>query len=73
VLAAQGIDPAGKMIVDVGCGGGLLAEEIAALGAQVIGVDPAVASIATARKHAGLARLDIDYRVGRGEQLPLGA
>jgi len=71
VLAAQGIDPGGKVIVDVGCGGGLLAEELAALGAQVIGVDPAAASIATAREHASRARLDIDYRVGRGEQLPL--
>jgi len=72
VLAAQGTDPAGKVIVDVGCGGGLLAEELAALGAQVIGVDPAAASIATAREHANRTRLDIDYRVGRGEQLPLG-
>jgi len=72
VLAGQGIDPSGKVVVDVGCGGGLLAEELAALGAQVIGVDPAAASIATARKHASAARLDIDYRLGRGEQLPLG-
>jgi 2-polyprenyl-6-hydroxyphenyl methylase / 3-demethylubiquinone-9 3-methyltransferase len=70
-LAAQGTDPGGKVIVDVGCGGGLLAEELAALGAQVIGVDPAAASIATAREHASQARLDIDYRVGRGEQLPV--
>jgi 2-polyprenyl-6-hydroxyphenyl methylase / 3-demethylubiquinone-9 3-methyltransferase len=71
VLAAQSIDPGGKVIVDVGCGGGLLAEELAALGAQVIGVDPAAASIATAREHASRARLDIDYRIGRGEQLPI--
>jgi 2-polyprenyl-6-hydroxyphenyl methylase / 3-demethylubiquinone-9 3-methyltransferase len=70
-LAAEGIDPGGNVIVDVGCGGGLLAEELAALGAQVIGVDPAAASIATAREHASRAGLDIDYRVGRGEQLPV--
>ncbi len=71
VLADQRIDPGGKVIVDVGCGGGLLAEELAALGAQVIGVDPAAASITTAREHASRAGLDIDYRVGRGEQLPI--
>jgi SAM-dependent methyltransferase len=39
-FAARGIDPAGQLAVDVGCGGGLLAEEMARLGATVIGVDP---------------------------------
>jgi len=34
VLAGRGIDPAGTVIVDVGCGGGMLAEELAALGAR---------------------------------------
>jgi 2-polyprenyl-6-hydroxyphenyl methylase / 3-demethylubiquinone-9 3-methyltransferase len=71
VLAGRDIDPAGTVIVDVGCGGGMLAEELAALGARVIGVDPAAASVATAREHARRAGLDIDYRVGRGEQLPV--
>ena len=71
VLADRGTDPAGTVIVDVGCGGGLLAEELAALGARVTGVDPAAAAIATARGHARRAGLDIDYRVGRGEQLPV--
>jgi 2-polyprenyl-6-hydroxyphenyl methylase/3-demethylubiquinone-9 3-methyltransferase len=72
VLAAQGIDPAGKVAVDVGCGGGLMAEEMARLGAAVIGIDPSAASIATARAHADAAGLAIDYRVGAGEDLPLG-
>ena len=45
-FAAAGLDPAGKVVVDVGCGGGLLAEEIARLGAAVIGVDPSANSIA---------------------------
>ena len=70
-FAAQGTDPAGKVIVDVGCGGGLLAEEIASLGAAVIGVDPSASSIATARTHAAMAGLDIDYRIGPGEHLPV--
>ena len=71
VLAARAINPAGKITVDVGCGGGLMAEEVARLGASVIGVDPAPGSLATARAHATAAGLMIDYRAGRGEQLPL--
>ena len=71
-FAARGLDPAGKVIVDVGCGGGLVAEEIARLGATVIGVDPSAPSIATARAHAARMGLAIDYRVGSGERLPAG-
>lgn len=47
-----------------------MAEEIARLGAAVIGIDPSAASIATARAHAAGGGLDIDYRVGAGERLP---
>ncbi len=47
VFAARGIDPAGKVVVDVGCGGGLLAEELARQGAAVIGVTPAMTSAGT--------------------------
>ncbi|HEY6278615.1 MAG TPA: bifunctional 2-polyprenyl-6-hydroxyphenol methylase/3-demethylubiquinol 3-O-methyltransferase UbiG [Streptosporangiaceae bacterium] len=71
VFADRGIDPAGLTAVDVGCGGGLLAEEMARLGAAVVGVDPSPASIATARAHADGAGLAIDYQVGCGEELPL--
>jgi 2-polyprenyl-6-hydroxyphenyl methylase/3-demethylubiquinone-9 3-methyltransferase len=70
VFAARGLDPAGKVIIDVGCGGGLMAEEIARLGAAVIGVDPSAASITTARAHAADGGLAIDYRIGSGEHLP---
>jgi len=70
-FAATGLDPAGKVVVDVGCGGGLLAEEIARLGAAVIGVDPSASSIETARAHAAQAGLVIDYRIGAGEHLPV--
>ncbi|HEX3641091.1 MAG TPA: bifunctional 2-polyprenyl-6-hydroxyphenol methylase/3-demethylubiquinol 3-O-methyltransferase UbiG, partial [Ktedonobacteraceae bacterium] len=56
--------------LDVGCGGGLLAEEFARLGCQVTGIDPSEPSLATARKHAQQSGLDISYQVGLGEQLP---
>jgi 2-polyprenyl-6-hydroxyphenyl methylase / 3-demethylubiquinone-9 3-methyltransferase len=72
VLRALGIDPAGKTMVDIGCGGGLFAEEFARLGAHVIGIDPSAASLATAHAHAAASGLSIDYREGSGERLPLG-
>jgi 2-polyprenyl-6-hydroxyphenyl methylase/3-demethylubiquinone-9 3-methyltransferase len=63
-------DPTGKTALDVGCGGGLLAEEFARLGCRVTGIDPAVNALAAARAHAQAAGLDIDYRQGVGETLP---
>jgi 2-polyprenyl-6-hydroxyphenyl methylase/3-demethylubiquinone-9 3-methyltransferase len=72
VFAARGLDPAGQVVIDVGCGGGLVAEEIARLGAAVIGIDPSAASIATAQAHAARSGLAIDYRIGSGERLPAG-
>ncbi len=71
VLAELGVDIAGRAVVDIGCGGGLFAEELARLGAQVIGVDPSQPSLDTARAHAAAAGLAIDYREGTGEKLPL--
>lgn len=65
-----GIDPRGKAALDVGCGGGLLAEEFARLGCVVTGIDPSEPSLATARVHAARSGLAIDYRVGVGEALP---
>ena len=63
-------DAGGKVIVEGVGGGGLMAEEIARLGAAVIGIHPSAASIATARAHAARSGLEIDYRVGSGEHLP---
>lgn len=71
VFDQLGIDLAGRTALDIGCGGGLLAEELARLGARVIGVDPAESSLATARAHARMQGLDIDYRLGSGEHLQL--
>jgi 2-polyprenyl-6-hydroxyphenyl methylase/3-demethylubiquinone-9 3-methyltransferase len=66
-----GARAAGLRALDIGCGGGFLAEEFAALGCQVTGVDPSPVSIAVARAHAAGRGLRIDYRVGAGEDLPV--
>lgn len=63
-------DPDGATALDVGCGGGLLAEEFATAGFTVTGIDPSPNSIATARRHADRNRLRITYEVGSAEQLP---
>jgi 2-polyprenyl-6-hydroxyphenyl methylase/3-demethylubiquinone-9 3-methyltransferase len=63
-------NPHGKATLDVGCGGGLLAEEFARLGCQVTGVDLSEPSLETARAHAAASGLAIDYRTGVGEALP---
>jgi 2-polyprenyl-6-hydroxyphenyl methylase/3-demethylubiquinone-9 3-methyltransferase len=52
----------GLAALDVGCGGGLLAEPLARLGASVTGIDPAEESIAAATRHAAEVGLDITYR-----------
>ncbi len=64
------LDPCRLRALDVGCGGGLLAEEFARLGCQVTGVDPSAPSIATARAHARQSGLALDYQVAAGEALP---
>lgn len=60
----------GLRILDLGCGGGFVAEELARRGARVVGVDPALPLLAVARRHAAENSLNIDYRAGTGEQIP---
>ncbi len=59
----------GLRILDIGCGGGLLAEPMARLGADVVGVDAAARNIPVASLHAQQQGLAIDYRVGTAEAL----
>lgn len=70
VLARLGRDPSGLRVLDIGCGGGFLAEEFCRLGCRVVGVDPSTVSIQAARRHAALVALDIEYLVASGEGLP---
>jgi 2-polyprenyl-6-hydroxyphenyl methylase / 3-demethylubiquinone-9 3-methyltransferase len=60
----------GKRALDIGCGGGILAESLAREGALVTGVDPSARSLAVARAHAAKAGLTIEYRGGTAEDLP---
>ena len=59
----------GLSILDVGCGGGLVSEPLARLGANVTGIDPTVDSIAVARRHAEAQGLSIAYRSASVEEL----
>jgi 2-polyprenyl-6-hydroxyphenyl methylase/3-demethylubiquinone-9 3-methyltransferase len=65
-----GVAPKGKTALEVGCGGGILTEEIARMGFTTTGVDPSQGSLVTARKHAEANGLDITYEHSSGESLP---
>ncbi|HTK13158.1 MAG TPA: bifunctional 2-polyprenyl-6-hydroxyphenol methylase/3-demethylubiquinol 3-O-methyltransferase UbiG [Xanthobacteraceae bacterium] len=60
---------AGLRILDIGCGGGLLSEPLARLGASVLGADPAQKNIEVAKLHAAQSALTIDYRATTAEAL----
>lgn len=59
----------GLRLLDIGCGGGLVSEPMARLGAQVTGVDATAPNVKAAKVHAESAGLAIDYRVGAAELL----
>ena len=59
----------GLRLLDIGCGGGLLSEPMARLGATVIGADAAAGNIPVAQLHAEQSGLDIDYRYVTAEAL----
>jgi len=75
VTARLGLDPLkakpleGLRLLDIGCGGGLLSEPLARLGAKIVAADPSQKNIKTAMVHANQQGLKIDYRATTAEQL----
>jgi 2-polyprenyl-6-hydroxyphenyl methylase / 3-demethylubiquinone-9 3-methyltransferase len=70
ILERLNITPIGLRVLDIGSGGGFLAESFAAVGASVTGVDPASNSVLVAQEHAAEEGHPVDYCVGSGEWLP---
>jgi 2-polyprenyl-6-hydroxyphenyl methylase / 3-demethylubiquinone-9 3-methyltransferase len=69
-LDSQNLVPfTGLKILDIGCGGGLVSEPMARLGADVTGIDADPVAIDTAQEHAQQAGLSIDYRNKAAEEL----
>jgi 2-polyprenyl-6-hydroxyphenyl methylase/3-demethylubiquinone-9 3-methyltransferase len=64
------VNPQGKTALEVGCGGGILSEEIARMGFYVTGIDPSEHSLQIATSHAKASSLRINYEKGIGEALP---
>ena len=56
-------------LLDIGCGGGLLAEPMARLGADTVGIDPSATNVGVAQRHAALSDLTVDYRTIAAEAL----
>jgi 2-polyprenyl-6-hydroxyphenyl methylase / 3-demethylubiquinone-9 3-methyltransferase len=75
LVKAFGLDPEaprpleGLRLLDIGCGGGILSESMAKLGAQVTGVEITEKNVQVARIHAQWSSLDIDYRLMTVEDL----
>jgi 2-polyprenyl-6-hydroxyphenyl methylase/3-demethylubiquinone-9 3-methyltransferase len=60
---------AGKQVVDIGCGAGLLSEALAARGARVVGIDLAPEVLEAARRHLATSKLKVEYREVAAEDL----
>jgi len=75
VCAHFGRDPSapkpfdGLRLLDIGCGGGLLSEPMARLGADVVGADASETNIEVAKIHAAQSGVDVDYRATTSEAL----
>jgi len=66
---AERVPLEGARVLDVGCGGGLVAEGLAARGARVVAIDMAPENIEAARQHAAAGGLQVDYRCVAVEQI----
>jgi 2-polyprenyl-6-hydroxyphenyl methylase/3-demethylubiquinone-9 3-methyltransferase len=58
-------------VLDLGCGGGLVAEALAERGIEVLGVDASLPSLAAARRHAASSGARVAYAAGAAARLPL--
>lgn len=65
----SGAGIAGRKVLDVGCGGGILAESMAARGAAVTGVDASESSLACARRHLDESGVHVDYVCATAEDM----
>jgi 2-polyprenyl-6-hydroxyphenyl methylase/3-demethylubiquinone-9 3-methyltransferase len=65
------VNLAGKKVLDIGCGGGILTEALAQRGAIVTGIDMAEASIAVAKLHKKESKLEVDYKTISAEKLAI--
>jgi 2-polyprenyl-6-hydroxyphenyl methylase / 3-demethylubiquinone-9 3-methyltransferase len=70
IVSTLGVNTSGKTALEVGCGGGILTEEICKLGFTTTGIDPSEQSLYTAANHAKTGGLNIKYDIGTGEELP---
>ena len=62
----------GLSVLDIGCGGGLLCEPMARLGATVVGLDASEEAIRVARAHSAQSELKLSYRAGSAEDFARG-
>lgn len=65
----QHIQLSGKKVVDIGCGGGILAESMATAGAAVTGIDMAEGPLAVARLHQHESDTEVEYRQATAEEM----
>lgn len=73
VLSGRPAAPDQLRGLDVGCGGGILAEAFARLGCPMTGIDPSGASIRAARDHGAREGLSVLYAAASGEAIPFPA
>jgi len=65
----QHVDLSGRKVVDVGCGGGILTESMAAAGAEVTGIDMAEGPLTVAKLHQHESGAEVEYRQATAEEL----
>ncbi len=65
----QYVDLRDRRVVDIGCGGGILAESMAEAGANVVGIDMAEGPLAVARLHQVESGVEVEYRQSTAEEL----